>query len=48
MIIQFTPAVTAEEKNNINQAITSLGYKATEVKTQSLHARHQRHTPCIG
>lgn len=37
MIIQFTPAVTAEEKSNINQSITSLGYKSTEVKTQSGH-----------
>lgn len=37
MIIQFTAAVTTEEKNNINQSITSLGYKSTEVKTQSGH-----------
>jgi 3-deoxy-7-phosphoheptulonate synthase len=37
MIIQFTPAITAEEKSNINQSVTSLGYKSTEVKTQSGH-----------
>ncbi|MCZ8216283.1 MAG: bifunctional 3-deoxy-7-phosphoheptulonate synthase/chorismate mutase [Cyclobacteriaceae bacterium] len=37
MIIQFTPSVTAEEKSNINQSVTSLGYKSTEVKTQSGH-----------
>jgi 3-deoxy-7-phosphoheptulonate synthase len=37
MIIQFMPSVTAEEKSNINQSVTSLGYKSTEVKTQSGH-----------
>lgn len=37
MIIQFTPAITTEEKSNINQSVTSLGYKSTEVKTQSGH-----------
>lgn len=37
MIIQFTPSVTAEEKSKINQSVASLGYKSTEVKTQSGH-----------
>jgi 3-deoxy-7-phosphoheptulonate synthase len=37
MIIQFTSTVTTEEKSNINQSVTSLGYKSTEVKTQSGH-----------
>ncbi|MEQ8361319.1 MAG: 3-deoxy-7-phosphoheptulonate synthase [Cyclobacteriaceae bacterium] len=34
MIIQLKPSVSTEEKESIDKAITALGYKTTEVKTQ--------------
>lgn len=34
MIIQLKPSVSRQEKESIDKAITELGYKTTEVKTQ--------------